>query len=597
MLITIAPFCLASGILFPLLAASLSGIPSQKKVRFAYGWESAGSLAGGIVYSFLLIFLFNSFKVLVLVLLTGVLFSIILYQKSKWIMPAFLSITLLMAGVILFRSHFYEKLIQSLYPGQILVDTKETPFGRLDVTRSGEQLAFYENGNIIFTSGDTEHSEETVHFPMALHQNPKNVLILSGGFAGNIQEAMKYNPDNIDLIEINPGWADLVQDNLPLAFPEDQVTVYFMDGRRYVKQSNNTYDIIISDIPGPSTSQLNRYFTLEFFREVHLLMKPGAIFCLHLDAPANYLNAPAENLHETVNSTLKMVFKNTLMIPGSSNYFLASDSLLDYEIVSRLQILQLPNQYVSAFHLIDDSLVKMRAKMLLPESYTTSTTNTDLRPVAYKYHLLLWLDVHGSGVWIFSGVLLILSLITWIFSSSLNKGLFITGFSGVSLEFIIILIIQSLYGYSYYLTGIIITLYMAGIAAGSLFFSGIVRNNMRVFLLLQLSLGILCFALFPITVLASEIVLYDILNLIMLSLIVVITGGLSGMIFSAATGISKLSISGTAATAYGADLAGSAAGALLSSVYLVPALGLINTCLILGGLNIFNAFFVWLKQK
>jgi len=597
MLITIAPFCLVSGILFPLLAASLSGIPSNKKVRFAYGWESAGSLAGGIIYSFLLIFFLNSLEILILVLITGVLISTLRYLKSIWIISTILCIVLLMAGITLFRSNAYENLIQSMYPGQNLVDIKETPFGRLDVTRSGEQLVFYENGNMIFTSGDMEHSEETVHFPMALHRNPQSILILSGGYAGNIQEAMKYNPIRIDLIEINPGWADLIQNHLPQTFPDEQVNIYFMDGRRYVKQSTEKYDVIVSDIPGPSTSQLNRYFTLEFFREVRLLMKPGAIFGLHLEAPANYLNEPAENLHKTVNNTLKMVFNNTLLVPGSNSYFLASDSPLDYEIVTRLQKLQLPNQYVSSFHLIDDSLVKMRAEMLLPESITKTTTNTDFRPVAYKYHLLLWLDMHGAGVWIFSGALLILSLITWIFSSSLNKGLFITGFSGVSLEFVIILIIQSLYGYSYYLTGIIITLYMAGIAAGSLFFSGMVRNSMKLFLRLQVSLGILCFALFPITLLAAEIVLFDILNLIILCLIVVITGGLSGMIFSAATGISKLSISGTAANAYGADLAGSAAGALLSSVYLVPALGLINTCFILGGFNIFNALFVWLKQK
>jgi len=72
---------------------------------------------------------------------------------------------------------------------------------------------------------------------------------------------------------------------------------------------------------------------------------------------------------------------------------------------------------------------------------------------------------------------------------------------------------------------------------------------------------------------------------IILSL-VILTGFLMGALFSMTGHLKISSVISGAGQAFSADLAGSAIGILLVSVYLVPVIGMPMTCLVLAGLNV-----------
>ena len=49
------------------------------------------------------------------------------------------------------------------------------------------------------------------------------------------------------------------------------------------------YDVVIADVPDPSTSQLNRFYTREFFAEVRRILTPGGVLSFSLGTYENYL--------------------------------------------------------------------------------------------------------------------------------------------------------------------------------------------------------------------------------------------------------------------------------------------------------------------
>ena len=67
-----------------------------------------------------------------------------------------------------------------------------SPYGSLVVTKSGGQLNFIENGAPLFSTENAEKVEETVHYAMAQRPHAVNVLLVSGGVSGTLQELLKY---------------------------------------------------------------------------------------------------------------------------------------------------------------------------------------------------------------------------------------------------------------------------------------------------------------------------------------------------------------------------------------------------------------------
>jgi predicted membrane-bound spermidine synthase len=73
---------------------------------------------------------------------------------------------------------------------------------------------------------------------------------------------------------------------------------------------------------------------------------------------------------------------------------------------------------------------------------------------------------------------------------------------------------------------------------------------------------------------------------------------LAGLEFSLAAAIRKQYYSKVISENYSADLFGSALGAILMTVILLPFLGLIGSCLVLAGLNLLSAgiLLFWRKK-
>ncbi len=168
--------------------------------------------------------------------------------------------------------------------------SSETDLGRVDIFDSPEFGRFLAvDGYIIFTERDEFIYDEMLsHVPMAVHPNPKNILVFGSGDGGVVEELLKYQDvERIDLIEVNDGVVEACRQFFPeiaRSLDDPRVTVYTENALRFIRHIEHEYDIIIVDSAGfygPGESLLSR----EFYGSCYKALKDDGIMVNQHQSP------------------------------------------------------------------------------------------------------------------------------------------------------------------------------------------------------------------------------------------------------------------------------------------------------------------------
>jgi spermidine synthase len=400
-----------------------------------------------------------------------------------------------------------------------------------------------------------------------------------------VDEVLKYNISGIDYVEINPA---IVEAGRRFAGFEvsELLEIHNIDARNFIKQTDKKFDVVLLNLPPPSTAQLNCYFTQEFYRELKAKLNPGGVISTSLDGGSNYLGKEAAKLHGILLVTMKSSFANVLIIPGEANYFLASDAPLGANIVERLENKDFENDYVNKYYL-DDKALKLRTEQLQKLIPADSPINRDFQPVGYFARIDYWLSWFGIKIQKIAAFVAGLFMVVIFFLNRHNKSMFVAGFTVSATEIMVLLAFQVVFGYFYQAIALLIAAFMAGLALGT-YLSGkdYLKYNRTKMLINQALIGfsalvIPLFLVFEARDFGSGFLLHLIFYFLM-----IIPGILTGIQFSWISTMDGKEISENGAAAYSADLIGSAGGALLASAILIPLAGFIGTGLILLGMNV-----------
>ncbi len=591
------PFCVISGFLFTSFSIIFSRLKSQNAVSSVYFFDTLGSIIGGIIFSFILVYFFNTFTILYILVFANLLFSMlyaIIFKIRKAIIFILILISTFYLLVWFTNIETYTK--QKLYPAQTILENKDTPYGNLVLTKTAEQLNFYENGMFLFSTNNIQECEEAVHYPMLQHSKPEKVLLVSGGYSGLAKEILKYPVKTIDYLEVNPALTDLAKkytNNLESPI----IKVIHEDARMFIKTTNQKYDVVIIALPEPSTAQLNRFYTLEFFEEIKKKMNANGIFSFALMSTADYISPEASEINSVMYVSLKKYFSNVIIIPGNKNYFIASDSPLNSGISKLVSLRKIENLYVNPYYLNDEQIAE-RVRYIMHKIDSKASFNEDFKPIGYYLHLKYWASHFKKNYYIFFGIVALLLAFIIIRLKPLNFCLFTGGFAASAFEVIILITFQIIYGYVYQMIGIIIMLFMAGLATGSLVINKQPRfYSVKYFLKIQFLLIVFSFALpFILLILnKSENIFFMVQGIFFL--LIFIVGTLTGSLYTIASKISSGKIEHIASETYGADLMGSAIGALLLSAFLLPLLGIFEACFLIGIINIFSGIVLYRKKN
>lgn len=598
-IIMLIPFCAISGFIFTLISSLFSELLQDKQIDKIYAFESLGSIIGGLLFTYFLSKYTTSFQILVLNLSLNLFTAFFLIKHSKYVR--------LLSGVIillLISGSFYydidKKVHQYLFINQDLIYTKDTPFGNISITKYGDELNFFENNVLLFSTENVKANEEAAHYAMIQHSGPKNVMLISGGISGIVDEIFKYDVKNIDYIELNP---EILKIGKEFSSLPDNKNIRFIreDARIFVKESTEKYDVILINLPEPLTAQLNRYYTVEFYNSLKNVLSSSGVISFGLPLTSNYLNEEGIRLNSTLYNTLKKCFRFVTIFPGEKNYFVASDSAIKLNIAGMIEKKGIQNDFVNRYYL-NDTIIKERSLFIHSSLEEQARINSDFYPVTYFSQITYWLSQFKTRFNVFIIISLILFVVFFIVSFSshvVNSGMYIIGYTGAALEFIFILIFQIIYGYVYKTMGLFFSVFMLGLALGPYIRKKFFRvPKMNHFILLQVILiSIIIVSIPSIAIIkgaaANKYMVYPVIFSLLF-----IVALLVGTSFSTATILYKEKIKITAAKIYTTDLIGSAFGAFFTSVFFIPIFGIINSLLITAGFGIVSLIFtIWKVKK
>lgn len=585
------PFCLVSGFLF----TGYSMKYSRENISSAYYTETAGSVVAGAMINLVFLWYFNDLDaILAIICLFAFIFLLSLLKRDS---SGHLGFGLFLTILVLssaFYSDFDTFLDREKFTGQKVIRKINSPSGQVVLTQSGQQLNCYENGSLLFSSGDVINNEESVHYAMLQHTKPSEILLVSGGFSGTVREIQKYHPGIIDYTGINPALAGILRD-YSYETSNNTLNVHETDARRFINRMYHRYDIALVNLTSPATLQLNRYYSLEFTEEIKQSLKTGGIACWSLPSTGDYAGKNSLSLYASIYANLDSLFKNVLVVPGNKNYFIASDSALSLNFDELLKRNPVSTNYVNPYYL-DISGMKERSDLLTSQireiNFQNKKYNTDFHPVAVWRQGMIWFSFFNVKLlWpvLILSVIFIFALLTL---NPVSAGLFSGGFSIASVEIILIYSLQVLSGVLYFMMGIVIALIMAGIALGSVVK---IKSNYRNWILIQTGMGIL---MLTITIAVNAMCKYntdDLIDKFTISLFALISGWITGAQFRIAANLVTNDKIKTISGNYSADLFGGALGMLLTSMLIIPFAGIVQTGVILLIINILTAILAYFR--
>ncbi len=263
--------------------------------------------------------------------------------------------------------------------------------------------------------------------------------------------------------------------------------------------------------------------------------------------------------------------------------------------------------------------------------------NTDFRPIGYFYTLMhwdqltrpdddrtLWWPLQAKWWWVlpfcFAPVLAVLGLRVKSAATGKNKGplqtgletagkdttfaviftVFTTGFSTMALQIALIFSFQSIYGFVYEIVGLIMALFMGGLALGAYLTGRYIKDkaSIKTLALVQLIISVLALLIALIlpraAALESPFVIFTLFSLLTFS-----SGLINGVDFPLSLACYmalKKNAEKTTGTVYGVELFGACLGAVLTSAVVAPVFGITAAC-ILAGIANFTAFVVILSCR
>ncbi len=576
-----------------------------------YLMESLGSASAGLlVYLFLIPFFSNWQGAALIGAIVALMSYFTIGRKSQKLFP--LAILILLLVFCLF-----DNPSQKIYwkPFQ-LIQSKDTPYGKLQVLQTEEQISLYNNNLHDFSYPNLASSEESVHFALLQKPEAENVLLIGGGAAGSLRQILKYPRTEVDYVELDPEIIRISFRFLPESEQEilrnKRIDIFYQDGRAFLVKTRNKYDMIILNLPEPATAQINRFYTKEFFLASKEKLTEKGVFSFRVPSAENYISPELQDFLSSLYHTLKQAFPFVEIVPGDTNIFLASSYPLNIEFETlnqKIEELNLQNIYVSP-QLLFSRLNPLRVEMLR-EKVTTGkkAVNLDLSPISYFYNSVLWSTqfkgIEKAALTFFSSLrpfwLLDLPLILFIFlliilwlkgkkSSFFLVPLAVMGFTTIVAEIIVIVSFQTLYGYLYQRIALLLTSFMAGLFLGA--FHGKKRKRLDLSQMLVIQAGfILLIFLFQTTLKLNPSEIFFFLFLLIL-------GFLGGDLFVVSNHL-FLKEKKNYGLGYGLDLLGSFGGALAASSLLIPLVGLPRLLTYLLLLNSFCLLFLvggWRKN-
>ncbi|MCS7252870.1 MAG: hypothetical protein RMK18_05245 [Armatimonadota bacterium] len=611
-LVALSPFSLAVGFTFPLGVRIYRtvGQVTARPVAWIYAVEALGSLFGGCAFTFLLVRIMPACFLMALVscMLCGASASLIYRITKDSSLKLALSAAALLPAII--QASFAMRLERALTvlrwnsygTGNELVLSMDSPYQNIAIGKRLDQYSLFCDGHFVTSFPDEYTNSSLALLLVSQADKPSKVLIVGGGIEGLLSQLLEIGVEQIEYVQTDPWLIDALMPFLPerdkMALSSKMVLISHSDARQFIRETRKSYDLIFLHIGDPSTAQLNRYYTVEFFRLVKKRLSEMGVFALHITGSESYLGEALAHYVGSVYHTLKASFKHIAVSVGETMFMFASDHNFITESPTELMeratrivkgiskrpswmtsrsisAATMPPQVLLSYfpplrsEWLHNEMQKLREK----SGAKGRLINSDLHPVSYFHYLRLWLHKsHPQAMlkiegWIEGHMKWLLVAVAVLFGAMLLADAFIAqlriasgrssigaakrasliaasfaGMTAMGLELILLVAFQSLHSALYQMVGALVAVFMLGLALGSILI-GRLQTHVHGRLQACLLLSCICtlIALFAISMphLLSLIANWMTQTFLLLSFLSLLTisGFLTGAALPAAVGV------------------------------------------------------------
>ncbi|NRA36659.1 MAG: polyamine aminopropyltransferase [Planctomycetes bacterium] len=159
-----------------------------------------------------------------------------------------------------------------------ILDTEE--FGR---------VMLLDNITQVVEKNEYLYHEPMVHPACIAHPNPQHICVIGAGDGGIMREVLKHKPQTAVQCELDGEVIEVCKTYLPKvsqgAFDDPHCQLEIGDGRTYIQNNPNTFDIVIMDMTDPFGPS-SMLYTKEFFSEIKdSLRDQHGSFVMHCESP------------------------------------------------------------------------------------------------------------------------------------------------------------------------------------------------------------------------------------------------------------------------------------------------------------------------
>jgi spermidine synthase len=587
--VLVGPTCGLAGWIYARLAAAPAGVTQGSRLTDgaqrsaqAYLLDTLGSGVAGLLLALFVLDRSLPFQTAGLGAAIGLLGAGLL-GRGRWTPLG--AIVALLAALTLWLLPLDRITYRWQAPGQQIVQARSSSRGALIVTRSQQQLQVLLERQPILTVPDTRDAQVLVHLSLALHPDPRDVLVIGAAPANSFALMRAHGVRSIDNVVGDPAIVSALDTWDPSA-RQPGVRLLADDERAWVRDPHGPYDVVIVHSGAPTSVSSARLFSVEFYRDLSRSLRPGGSVVVTMPPHASYANLQQQRMHSEVATTLRQVFSSLAILPASRSLYVAADgtlpepsallSTIESRLIERSVAREsfdpaLVGDWLSAQRLGDAS---RWASLPMPPS-------TDARPIVYRLALDASLSHFGEGglnvLSVLAATIFLLAL-AWFNPRSrpVPFSVATTGFAGLALQLVLMLVYQTAVAALYRDVALVNAAFMGASCAGCWWAK---RRAYREYSLLWIDLGQMALALAIAATGASVVGCGPIVARSCVLVFAASIGFASGGHIALASHAPRGFHSQVGGAVYAVDLIGSALAALITFTLVVPAVGIAGAAL------------------
>ena len=287
-----------SGLELPLVARVLEEA-GARAFRFenALAADYAGALAASLLFPFLVLphlglvaggLLFGCLNLAV----AGLALALFRERVAPGLWLAWGLAFALGAGALALSGRLGAQLDAAMHDDEVIL-SEATPHQRIVVTRGDGRTRLFLDGAIQFDTRDEHrYHEALVHPAMALAPRRAAVLILGGGDGMAAREALRWpDVERVTLVDLDGRVTALFRDHPDLAplngraLSDPRVRIVAEDAFAWAARDRGVYDVVVADLPDPSTPALSRLYSAEFYARLAPRLSPRGVLVTQAGSP------------------------------------------------------------------------------------------------------------------------------------------------------------------------------------------------------------------------------------------------------------------------------------------------------------------------